>query len=265
MKRDEKGRFTKGQHPDTEFEKGHTPWNKGKNMVGVDISPSEDLAYIVGVFYGDANLRKRGIELKVADKEFAEAFKNALENIGLNPSIGKMKDGRFRVIGYSKTLNSWFSENSLKECWEYISDFDGAFIRGIYDSEGTLSRVPNRYTYRLEISNTNMGLLEIVAKILNDWGFNTEIRRIHDDVYSIKLLPGSFIHINEAINQFLKKVKPNIPKKSIQLEVPRKYRIRKHRDKIANLYSRGFTQEEIAKRFDISQSLVSKYVRGEAT
>lgn len=52
----------------------HNPFNKIKRL---NLSTSSELAYIIGVYFGDASLSKRSnsiyrIRLKVVDKEFAD-------------------------------------------------------------------------------------------------------------------------------------------------------------------------------------------------
>lgn len=64
----------------------HNTFNKLRRA---KLEPSPALAYIVGVYLGDAsvseNAYKYRIRLKVVDIDFADAFWKALKNINVNP------------------------------------------------------------------------------------------------------------------------------------------------------------------------------------
>ena len=72
----------------------HDPRNR---LNSVKLDPSPELAYVIGVIFGDGSVsfKKRDykyrIRLKVVDREFAEEFKRCLEALGLKPSLRLVK------------------------------------------------------------------------------------------------------------------------------------------------------------------------------
>lgn len=122
-------------------------WCKGKhNPFGkikvVNLKPSPPLAYIVGVYFGDGSISlndyKYRIRLKVVDKEFAEAFAEALREIGTNPQFYEESDGRrkrFVAEATSKSLYK-FLEKPKEELFEVAKAYPREFLKGFFDSEG---------------------------------------------------------------------------------------------------------------------------------
>jgi len=172
--------------------------------LSVNLNPSPELAYILGVIVGDGcvgeYIKKRGdkestcydIKLGVADYKFAKRFASALRKIGLHPNLWKDKKVRkgreneqklWRVEAYSKTFVRFFL--SLKSDWDEFEKFvrkcpNGKvmFLRGFYESEGH----HGVYTYhrgkwiqhvkKLHITNTNPDLIKITVSFLRELGFH---------------------------------------------------------------------------------------------
>jgi len=84
----------------------HNTFNKTKR---VNLSPSPELAYIIGVYLGDASINNRNyqyrIRLKVVDRDFAESFGRALKSIGANPRRG-FEHNRNRTDGWWVEITS---------------------------------------------------------------------------------------------------------------------------------------------------------------
>jgi hypothetical protein len=149
-----------------------------------DLNPTPALAYLLGVYYGDASVDKRGsFRLSVTSKVFAESFRQAIEKIGLKPwrivtyiqAIPNHGDipahtSTFYCTGIgSKALSGWLQEMSLSKVRDFLgsNEMKREFLRGVYESEGTFS--PK--SQQIIISNTNLELLELCKKLLEDLGF----------------------------------------------------------------------------------------------
>jgi intein-encoded DNA endonuclease-like protein len=146
------------------------------------------LGYVVGVVMGDGTIsplvikghRYNRVRLSVRDREFAEAFYQALTLLGFkarlfnggNTWIGRE---RFEACAYTNDFCEWISKLKLKDIKRLATKSKGfakGFIEGFFDSEGTICllkpRKPNHKFRELYIGmyNTNKKLLEAIQKIL---------------------------------------------------------------------------------------------------
>ena len=147
----------------------------------VNLENKADLAYILGVMYGDGSLvfnpKTYGYILKLAckDEAFAKSFADALRRMGISPYVWhSKKSGIWEVRAINKKLwmlvKSAKDDESLKLLRELIRDHEIEFVRGFYESEGK-SKVT-------AFVNTNRNLLEFVSQILEKHGFKTTISSI---------------------------------------------------------------------------------------
>ena len=160
----------------------HNPFNKIKRLT---LGASSKLAYIIGVYFGDASLSERSnsiyrIRLKVVDKEFAEAFKGALISIGLNPKLGfennKNRSSRWYVEANSKSLYM-FLKQPKEKLFEVAKEYPREFLRGFFDSEGYafVDKHNPRRAY-VSASNYDRDVLEFCQKLLGSLGIHSRIR-----------------------------------------------------------------------------------------
>lgn len=198
-----------------------------------DFEKKHKLAYILGVVLGDGYFyrvkRKRGyahlIGLNTVSKEFAESFKKALEEIGLNPSLHYMyppsyrrrnQRGQWRVTCFNIHLYKWLKNLSLTDIEEFILSNEeniAPFVRGFYESEGYcfFGEVQSNYKYkykyaRIYIVNKKREYLELVRKCLNKLGINAHIY----GPYSEKKIYMLTIYRQEDVGKFMEKIQPCI-------------------------------------------------------
>lgn len=156
------------------------------------LEPSEDLCYILGVIEGDGHVSKNNaIRLKVKDKLFAENFSKALHNINLNSRVITEKayykkcKGLYAACSGSIIFTKWYrrlKDDFINGFTTIIGDnqsFMRAFVRGFYESEGSLKfgKSPSDRYVRLTITmyNTNEILIRFVAELINKLGYKMSV------------------------------------------------------------------------------------------
>ena len=155
----------------------HNPFNRTKR---VNLSPSPELAYIIGVYLGDASISNRNyqyrVRLKVVDKDFAESFEKALKSIGANPRTGfehnSGRTDRWWVEVTNKEL-FMFLKGPKERLFEVARVYPKEFLRGFFDSEGSAIVYPNRA--RVEASNYDLEVLELCKELLQRLDIHSKI------------------------------------------------------------------------------------------
>jgi len=160
--------------------RGQHDWHRVK----VDLKPSEQLAYILGVLLGDGMVSGRMIRLRSIDYAFAKSFYNALKKVGFRPYM-TMEEQRglgFKplhvVRGASVDFVQWFKSLSTKDIERIVLKSESLakeFIRGFYESEGYLN-LERRGNPRAIMGNTNRDVVELVTKAINFIGFKAYIQ-----------------------------------------------------------------------------------------
>jgi len=155
----------------------HSPYNERRYVHTLGyLRPSEELAYIIGVVFGDGyvgNPRKHEyvIFLRVKDLEFAEEFARCIAKVlGREPPKPiPVKDGTFVVAVYSKTLYELLKKpiniDRTRQYIEHCLDCICAFLRGFFDSEGGIYGNGN-----IRVFNTDKSLLEYIKELLKILG-----------------------------------------------------------------------------------------------
>ncbi len=193
----------------------HSPYN-GRYIPSIELlKPSEELAYVIGVKLGDGYaVRSRRpvkgysralIGLKVKDREFAEEFSRCLTKVlGRTPKrLRYVKSTKRYVVEVkSETLYQLLRKpldlDRLKKYIEHCGNCVGAFLRGFFDSEGSVNK--SGYIY---LSNTDLRLLEYVKHLLQRLGIETtgpwlKTRRgtvIHDHMTGKKYTTNKDVYV----------------------------------------------------------------------
>lgn len=162
-----------------------------------NLFPSEDLAYVLGVWKGDGCIYSNPkfgeyrFILNQTREKFAEAVECSLRKIGLNSRTRivrvkkrspRQKEVYYRTIVNSKLFCDWCSGLSLPKIREIIfgrKELERAFIRGFFEAEGTnrLSRPGGRHEWSISFSNTNLDLLLLAKEFLKNLGFDFRLLR----------------------------------------------------------------------------------------
>lgn len=143
---------------------GKKPWNYGIEWekIRFNLEPSPELSYLLGVSYGDGKHMKHqkmsqfAFGLVVKDKDFVEEFRRcACSVVGKKSSrIWQTKRGYYGWAIYSKKLFNFLSK-PLEDHNPFIEKYPGMFLRGFFDSEGTITWARNNTNAELCLSITN--------------------------------------------------------------------------------------------------------------
>lgn len=142
----------------------------GSYYIHTDLSPSTNLAYVLGVIEGDGTVRNGQVYLDVISEKFAKAMFNSMKSIGFNVVWNKRKRNLpqhdiYEVFGNSKNFYDWFNSMNYNDIYDFISQDKSmvcAWIRGFYDSEGNIEP-----SGRVRIVNTDAKLLKLLSRFLN--------------------------------------------------------------------------------------------------
>ncbi len=152
----------------------HTPYG-GIRIPTVDyLKPSPELAYVIGVVCGDGSaVKTRGrsgeyvIGSQVKDREFSERFAECLGRIlNRSPPTPILVRGKFQVCVRSRTLYQLLRKpidiNRIKNFTEHCEDCMRSFLKGFFDSEGSVSKEGE-----IRCDNSDKQLLNYVKTLLN--------------------------------------------------------------------------------------------------
>lgn len=145
------------------------------------------LSYVIGVLLGDGCVYeshktqihwKTGniaptytIELKVKDKSFAQEFAKRLDLVLHRPEnrrfhIFQSPSGYWRTVVRNRSFGLWWKSLTNSELEDYILAFPSDFLRGVYDSEGNLTK------NEVRIFSTNPDIIHFITKASKQIGFH---------------------------------------------------------------------------------------------
>ena len=191
-----------------------------KGRINPKINMNENLAYILGVVYGDGYIIKSNYNynvcLAVTKLKFAEEFYRALEKVGLHPCLYTKqvayrypnRNNQFCVQASSKKFYLWFKKITLYNLRKVLikrPSWIKGFLKGFYESEGTR----NKYG-RITIYNSNIKLIKLVNILLRNLRFRTSTLKICRKIpkgieYTITIIGG-----RKEYSRFIKEIRPVI-------------------------------------------------------
>jgi len=199
----------------------------------IDLSPSSELAYLIGVKMGDASqsLNKKyshKIKLMAMDKDFVEEFSRCL-SIVLRRSVPPVRWIVYRQLWYTEASSVFlrhFLMQSLKLLRTTIEDSNkcsSAFLRGFFDSEASMSG------RSLVISNTDFDLLLYVRHLLwQKFRIETTGPHLQKEAGGTVMIKGSRYKVNKnqyrarvrtlSLRAFRKEVGFTLARKAVPLE-----------------------------------------------
>ncbi|WP_168188377.1 LAGLIDADG family homing endonuclease [Thermococcus indicus] len=163
----------------------HSPFNK---IRAIHSDPSPELSYVIGVYLGDGSVHRKSngrylIKLKVIDREFAEAFANALEKLGIRATVGFERDStrvdRFYVEGSNKTMFQLLS-GPWERLFSLAGEYPAQFLKGFFDSEGfPVISAGRTFTVQVAAVNSDLVVLGFIRKLLETLGISSKISKLY--------------------------------------------------------------------------------------
>ena len=218
-------------------------FNKAKQAAGLSIFPpkhhqvkrdckklSLDLAYILGVLYGDGHYRlvktpertSGSMQLKVKDLDFAKEFYDRLKRwSGVTAKFWK-NDDEFHVALYSVDAVRIVQAIKLTQILSSTKSIQANFIKGLYDSEGGVTGTNlkrRRFACRwIHFSNNNKEIIDTVRGILDNFDIKYKLKsRIHSGFGSTKLQYELLIFGLFNFEKFYEKIGFSIKRKQKKL------------------------------------------------
>jgi DNA endonuclease len=164
--------------------------------------PSPELAYLIGVSKGDADLGinrwNYRVRLRAVDKDFVQTF-NHCASVVLGTKPHSMawiqKRGQWSVEICSLKLYRFLQQplRKLKVTMEHCENCIASFLRGFFDSEGSMSG------RSLTVSNTRLVTLACVRRLLRRLGVSTTGPYLKAEGGRIVLIKGRFYKANRNV------------------------------------------------------------------
>jgi hypothetical protein len=230
---------------------------------------STELAYILGVVYGDGHLGKNTITLKVKDEDFAINFSNSLLKwSGYYCPVAVNKEKLFLVRLYSTPACKFLLRIKFKDIKKWTFNEKSSFLRGLYDSEGYAG---NEITF----TNSNKNLINLVSFLLKEFSIKHSIifngpskGTIGRWTFIRKKIYRILITNYENKKKFNEKIGFSMKRKNDALfylkQSPKNNFVTKEIiNKIFQLKKQKLTYREIAKELDLASSTVAYHIKKE--
>jgi len=193
------------------------------------LNKSPELAYLIGVYLGDGHVgrcksygsyKRWRFSVKVTEKTFIDSVARACKKLGLNPLIFKRNSPYYLShpnwkIPYELVVNSepfclfMLEMKDFKKLSKTIEGYEDAFLRGIYESEGSILYRNNRFSSFRVIANTDKELVTFVTSILASIGFKYHVIEYVPKSKKLKTQYYVSLSVREG-KKFLSKIKPSI-------------------------------------------------------
>jgi len=149
---------------------------KGTKPGTTPIRLNPELGYIIGVLLSDAKKNIKAI-LKVKDKDYAEEYLKALNKVtGVNYSSGENE--QYYVVHVHGSALRYIYRSELWKVIRYV--YSREFLQGLYDGDGSVGvRASKEFKVAIDLTNSNLDLLDFVQKILKQKYSIRTARNIH--------------------------------------------------------------------------------------
>ncbi len=177
----------------------HRPYGSVRVL---NTNPNAELGYVIGVMMGDATMSVSHfnymIKLRVSDKEFAQEFARCLSVIlrRTAPRVRWHEKTRLWQTELSSLFLWQFLHQRLSKLAETIQHCDvckGAFLRGFFDSEGSIRKRD------LDISNGNLQSIQYVRTLLISLGIQSTPPRLSQKGGRTVIIKGKSYRQNKDI------------------------------------------------------------------
>ncbi|MBS3156348.1 hypothetical protein J4413_03925 [Candidatus Woesearchaeota archaeon] len=186
-----------------------------------------DLAYILGVVYGDGHvsLKQRRVILSATDLDFVETFRQTLSKWSnfkvrfYSRNIRKpsyIKSRKLQWVAYIDSIDAakLLSKFSLNKLMDSETNIKSSFLRGFFDSEGCVD-----CKGALSVYNKDFNLIKFVQRLLNSLEIQTNFHSYYGYTpdKSKKFKQHSLVVISKSKKRFKNLIGFNIQRKQIRL------------------------------------------------
>lgn len=182
----------------------------------VNLSPSGELSYVIGVYIGDGNVYfEEGahyyVRLHCKDEAFASKFGSIVGSLiekNVKHKIGT--DGYYIVRAHSKILSQFLKFGGTTEFEKIIKKYPLQFIAGFYESEGHYGR--GKHQRMITVANTDINYLKMFKNACSTIGFKASINGPYYDKRGGRkpMLVSHILGGNTEVARFLDTVNPVI-------------------------------------------------------
>jgi glucosamine--fructose-6-phosphate aminotransferase (isomerizing) len=183
--------------------------NRQGKLINLPKESSPQLMQLIGYFLGDGDLGKNYLRFKDENKYILEVYRGLIKKIfGLESEIKKLqKKKAFLLETFSKSLADWFRENIFSRKNEFLEELGklpnreiSAFLRGIFDAEGTVAISAGQ----VSLDMTNKHLMRIIQFLFLRLGIPTSLLKIPSDKKNWQDRYRINLSNSESIQKFLK-------------------------------------------------------------
>jgi len=151
-----------------------------------DLSPSPNLAYLVGFYLGDGRSAgsEKKVRFKLADRLQLEYVNTIVAGILKRAPKPIRLEGPFYAVDYDSVALSDYLERPLCELMIEVDGYGNDFLQGFYDAEGYVSGLVDRSTRRVNgisigLANTRLEYLLTVSGLISGYGLHGRVKRTH--------------------------------------------------------------------------------------
>ena len=168
----------------------------------IDLTPSPELAYVIGVSKGDGSVRvqkwNHRVRLRVIDKEFAIEFDRCASHIlgSSRHAITWLPKQGLWCVEVLSVLLVRFLQGPFSRVVEAVTHCEGCaagFLRGFFDSEASMSG------RSLDVSNGSLKVMRLVRKLLTKVRIYTTGLRLAQEGGRLVTIKGRVYHANKDI------------------------------------------------------------------
>lgn len=252
---------------------GKSPTNK---LNFFNPESSKELSYVAGAMLGDGCLyHSKGyrIQLVAKDREFVTYFSRCLAKLFKRKEMYPLFErdcnkGWSKLYGVRATCKLfwlWFRKWEVHK--SVIESHPSSFLRGLYDSEGSICKCGGKERLEVVLDNTKRELLEFAKDILKKLGIDSHIYVINDRRKNRRTSYRLAISGKDNLLLFYEKVGFIIRRKQQRLENlvqtiresraygidDRRVRWKPSQEQLKELYwGQGLSLREIAERYHVS-------------
>jgi intein-encoded DNA endonuclease-like protein len=199
-----------------------------KNLV--DLTPSPELSYLLGVRYGDMRITKYLpkkqflMSLIVKDYDFVEEFRRCCCAISgkLPTSIWIEKNGYYGWGYFGKMLYEYLNFD-FSEHRKMINEHPEDFLRGFWDSEGSYQIVEKSHHRGISCSGNNEERMRNIQNVMEGIGYRTHLYKRWIKRHHFKNGKDGFMFLLNITNikdivRFTKEIGFSIGRKQNKLE-----------------------------------------------